>query len=313
MNKLLALAFLLFATSAYAQNAPGGLPYFTGTTPSVSNLNSVVAYINNALGYTGSAAIVNGQAINIATGAVTTSSPVINLSQTWNNASTVFTGIVSNITNTASSSSSKLLDLQVGGVSQFSVTQAGGIAIAGITGSSACTSAVICNNAGALALPNSLVLGGTNVGADNPAGSSMLKLTGGSSTVYFGALNQTGYTGILSLGDGNSTAPTAQGIAGQNAVVTSNAAGGNLLLLGGESTGTGAGGSIIFQTSPASGTSGAGQNATVTNMSLNSVGSLFLTNASSHSGQATCWTTSGQIGYCTTVVSASGACTCTGL
>ena len=48
-------------------------------------------------------------------------------------------------------------------------------------------------------------------------------------------------------------------------------------------------------------------------MRLNGAGSLLLNNASSHAGQATCWTTSGQIGYCTTIVSASGGCTCTGL
>lgn len=42
-------------------------------------------------------------------------------------------------------------------------------------------------------------------------------------------------------------------------------------------------------------------------------GQFTLGNASTHAGQATCWTTNGQIGYCTTVVGAGGACTCTGL
>ncbi len=37
------------------------------------------------------------------------------------------------------------------------------------------------------------------------------------------------------------------------------------------------------------------------------------TNASTHAGQATCWTTSGVIGYCTSVVGVGGACSCTGL
>ena len=36
-------------------------------------------------------------------------------------------------------------------------------------------------------------------------------------------------------------------------------------------------------------------------------------NASAHAGQATCWTTNGAIGYCTTVVGSGGGCTCTGL
>jgi len=49
---------------------------------------------------------------------ITTDEPVVDLSQTWNNASTTFTGLKLNVTNTASASGSKLLDLQVGGTSQ---------------------------------------------------------------------------------------------------------------------------------------------------------------------------------------------------
>lgn len=50
---------------------------------------------------------------------VTTDAPVINLSQTWNNAATTFTGFKLNVTDTASAADSKLLDLQVNGVSKF--------------------------------------------------------------------------------------------------------------------------------------------------------------------------------------------------
>ena len=49
---------------------------------------------------------------------VTASEPVLDLSQTWNNAATAFTGLKFNATNAASASDSKLLDLQVGGTSQ---------------------------------------------------------------------------------------------------------------------------------------------------------------------------------------------------
>lgn len=42
-------------------------------------------------------------------------------------------------------------------------------------------------------------------------------------------------------------------------------------------------------------------------------GQFHLGNAAAHAGQSTCWTTNGQIGYCTTTVGAGGACTCTGL
>ena len=43
----------------------------------------------------------------------------------WNDASTVFTGLKLNVTNTASAAGSKLLDLQSGGTSQFKITSTG--------------------------------------------------------------------------------------------------------------------------------------------------------------------------------------------
>lgn len=46
---------------------------------------------------------------------------------------------------------------------------------------------------------------------------------------------------------------------------------------------------------------------------FNPTGQFAVSNASAQAGQATCWTTNGVIGYCTTTVGAGGACTCTGL
>jgi len=60
---------------------------------------------------------------------VTTDAPIINLSQTWNNAATTFTGLKLNVTNTASAAGSNLLDLQVGGTSLFKVNNNGSINI----------------------------------------------------------------------------------------------------------------------------------------------------------------------------------------
>jgi len=53
---------------------------------------------------------------------VTTDSPIINLSQTWNNAAATFTGLKLNVTDTASAADSNLLDLQVGGISRLRIT-----------------------------------------------------------------------------------------------------------------------------------------------------------------------------------------------
>jgi hypothetical protein len=52
---------------------------------------------------------------------VTTDAPILNLSQTWNSATTTFTGLKLNATDTASAGNSKLLDLQVNGTSELKV------------------------------------------------------------------------------------------------------------------------------------------------------------------------------------------------
>jgi hypothetical protein len=67
--------------------------------------------------------------INLTPVTITANTPFFNVSQTWNNAAIVFEGIAVNIINTASSTSSKLIDLQVGGVSQFSATVGGVVAV----------------------------------------------------------------------------------------------------------------------------------------------------------------------------------------
>jgi hypothetical protein len=60
-------------------------------------------------------------------GALTASAPVLNLSQTWNNAAVTFTGILATFTNTASNAASRLIDLRVGADSFFSVNRSGTI------------------------------------------------------------------------------------------------------------------------------------------------------------------------------------------
>src|ERR1700737_808876 len=52
-------------------------------------------------------------------------SNIFAMADTWNAAGTVFTAIQMNVTDTASQATSKLLDLQVGGVSKFVVLKNG--------------------------------------------------------------------------------------------------------------------------------------------------------------------------------------------
>jgi hypothetical protein len=56
--------------------------------------------------------------------------PISNLTTTWNNVSTTFTGIKLNVTDTASAAASLLMDLQVGGSSKFSASKTGAVASA---------------------------------------------------------------------------------------------------------------------------------------------------------------------------------------
>lgn len=59
----------------------------------------------------------------------TVDDPIFNLSQTWDGSGVVFTGIRSDITNTASAYGSMLIDLQVDGDSRFSVWKDGTVVI----------------------------------------------------------------------------------------------------------------------------------------------------------------------------------------
>lgn len=66
-----------------------------------------------------------GKQLAISSGAVTTSSPVLDLAQTWNAGAVTFTGVKINVTDTASAAGSLLMDLQVGGSSKFNVAKDG--------------------------------------------------------------------------------------------------------------------------------------------------------------------------------------------
>lgn len=80
------------------------------------------------------ATLINGSAgLNAAT--VTTSKPLLNHAQTWNDGAVTFTGWKLNVTNTASAAASLLVDLQVGGASKFNITRAGSVILAGGAGS----------------------------------------------------------------------------------------------------------------------------------------------------------------------------------
>ena len=69
----------------------------------------------------------NSNCLTIPGGAITASEPLLNLSQTWNNAGVAFTGLKFDVTDSNSASGSLLADFRVGGSSKFSVNKIGNV------------------------------------------------------------------------------------------------------------------------------------------------------------------------------------------
>lgn len=178
---------------------------------------------------------------------------IYDLVDSWNSAGTTFTAIKMNVTDTASSASSLLMDLQVGGSSKFNVDKAGRVT-AGPSGFAA--SFAITNSYNAV-LWNGAQLGFSASSGVNPAAFSDTILT------RRGAAN-------IRLGAADAAAPVAQTLSVQSvAAGTANTAGANFTITGSQGTGTGAGGSIIFQVAPA-GSTGSTVNPLVDALSINS-------------------------------------------
>ena len=185
------------------------------------------------------------------TGATLTgsSAPVMNLSQTWNNAATTFTAFKLDVTDTASNASSLLMDLRVGGVSKAKIDK-NGFLTSGVF--SVSTYGVNIN--------------GTQIFQDAvrvSAATGELSISGNVIMSRRGAAN-------LRFGAADAAAPVAQTLSVQSVVAgTTNTAGANFTITGSQGTGTGAGGSIVFQVAPA-GTTGTAQNALAAALTIDS-------------------------------------------
>ena len=103
----------------------------TGTQ--IKNTYGNVITIGAAAGTPQTGTLQNGAGENITSatltgGTVTTSNPLLDMTQTWNDAGVTFTSLKLNVTDTASGANSLLLDLQVGGSSVFNVRKDGALA-----------------------------------------------------------------------------------------------------------------------------------------------------------------------------------------
>jgi hypothetical protein len=111
--------------------ATGTAPFTVTSTTQVANLNVAAAGSSTTAGTVTTAAQPNitstGTLTSLAVtqASITAAAPVVNVNTTWNNASVAFTGILSNVTDTASAAASLLRDYQVGGVSKFKIDKTG--------------------------------------------------------------------------------------------------------------------------------------------------------------------------------------------
>ena len=222
--------------------------------------------------------------LSLSGGTVTASNPVLNLSQTWNNAAVTFTGYKLNVTDTASNASSLLMDLQVGGTSKFRVDKSGNGYFA--PAASSVTTGIFLNSQNTIgligynALYNSFYFGppGVNNYFSFNVGNNAFRLTSSNGAIEFNGAYNSGGDLILTrrgaanlrFGAADAAAPVGQTLSVQSVVAgTTNTAGANLTITGSQGTGTGAGGSIVFQVAPA-GSTGTAQNALVNALTIDS-------------------------------------------
>lgn len=97
----------------------------TGGTGTVGTLVISRGFITSGSAGNLSSITLSPGPLTINQGTLTTNTQAITSTATWNNAAVTFTHWKTNIIDTTSNSASLLLDLQVGGVSQFSVTKGG--------------------------------------------------------------------------------------------------------------------------------------------------------------------------------------------
>lgn len=102
----------------------GGTPAGTGTEIQYRNATAFGAMSGTAWDDTNRALTMTGAT-------VTTSNPILNMTQTWNASAQGFVGLKLNVVDTASASTSLLLDLQKSGTSQFNVNKTGAVTALG--------------------------------------------------------------------------------------------------------------------------------------------------------------------------------------
>lgn len=272
-------ALTIFGTTAQAPGFYAGISTDTVARISLGINTSDVARIGFGPG--GSTARETfitrgtGGGVAITNGTVTVSTPLLDLSQTWNDVAVTFTGLKLNVTSTASATASLLLDLQVGGATIFNIKKGGQVITAnGSAGTPAYAFAGSANSGLFYSTGINFTLGGgaeakfTTTSAFQLRSAATLEWSSGSVGAASDLILARKAAANLRQGAADAASPVAQINSVQNVVTgTSNVAGVAWTFAGSQSTGDQAGGSIVFQTSPL-GSSGTSVNALATVLTL---------------------------------------------
>jgi hypothetical protein len=119
---------LTLQTATAAGSLTNGLVIDQAQQVQVTAATASTTTANGALVVAGGAGIagqLTAKNLSAIVGTITTALPAVDGSVTWNAGAVSFTGIRLLVTSTASAAASLLIDLQVGGVSQFKVDKAG--------------------------------------------------------------------------------------------------------------------------------------------------------------------------------------------
>jgi hypothetical protein len=187
------------------------------TTGSGGNITGANVISANTLTATANVNAVNivANTAQISTGIITTSNPAVNVTQTWNNASATFTGILENVTDTNSGAGSLLMDLQVGGVSQFKVSKIGNVTVGNLS-----TGSLSANNFAVTELD----IGNTAITANTVTTTSITA----NQTIATYAITGTAVTGVEFLVKGHDTPGSKYSVATVLAVTDGNISANNV-------------------------------------------------------------------------------------
>jgi hypothetical protein len=138
-------------------------------------------------------------AIDITSPTLSAADTLLNISSTWNNAGATFYGIDLDVTNTASASTSRLLNLSVGGTDKFNVDLDGNVYVAGgiISYGSGATTNILDNTADAY-----VVQEGTNHYIDIDTTNNAEKLTLGNNLASVDILVEDDTTNAFTVKEG---------------------------------------------------------------------------------------------------------------